>query len=248
MARVSVHKMILLRDTHYHARAFDEMERAISSMTSRPIVFNAHNTTAPPGSILYNTERLERVYGWQSIYEGHTVWEISKSQLTLYNPCPAITVTHAPMGYHPSMECLSWSLQSEKPVDILFFGSLNPRRLHILHQLSKAGLNVVVPPDYETRDALIEKSKLILNIHYYGDHTTEFSEVPRLSHVAANGVPFLSELSLDDADYPWLPEGCLYGDICEKTISMLKDPEALARLGTQTREAFQRCPWVLPTT
>jgi hypothetical protein len=83
-----------------------------------------------------------------------------------------------------------------KDIDILFYGSLNQRRQTVLDQLSAKGYNLVVKSNLwgAERDQLIERSKIVINIHYY---TTSLLETTRLSYLLSHQTIVVSEESCD---------------------------------------------------
>lgn len=81
----------------------------------------------------------------------------------------------------------------DRPIDVLFFGTLNDRRLDAIDEVRSAGVKVSIPsrPTYgPERDELIRKSKVIFNWGYY--ETNRFEQV-RASLSLSLGTPFISE-------------------------------------------------------
>lgn len=78
-------------------------------------------------------------------------------------------VFHLPISYSVSLEnkiCKN----NDKSIDILFYGYLNERRLHIKEQLEKYNLNILFCSSFDNPIKLYEtisKSKIILIIHFY---------------------------------------------------------------------------------
>ena len=81
----------------------------------------------------------------------------------------------------------------ERPIDVLFFGSMNDRRRQVLGALEAAGVNVArfqTPVYGPERDDVIRQSKLVLNLHYY--EASRFEQV-RAFQVLSLGTPMLCE-------------------------------------------------------
>jgi hypothetical protein len=81
----------------------------------------------------------------------------------------------------------------QRPIDLLFVGSLLPRRSDIIERIERTGVRVAVPerPLYGAeRDALIRQSKAVLNISAYS--ASRFEQV-RASLVLSAGTPVVSE-------------------------------------------------------
>jgi hypothetical protein len=84
-------------------------------------------------------------------------------------------------------------------IDVLFYGSLNDRRREVLQGIERAGLaagkrNLRVVHAYgaygASRDALVSRAKIVLNLHFY---EAKVFEVVRVSQLLANGRFVISE-------------------------------------------------------
>src|SRR4029450_4294855 len=80
------------------------------------------------------------------------------------------------LGYHPALARIEPA--EKQDIDLLFHGSLNARRRQVLGRLAAEGMAVksvfgVYGPE---RDALIARSRIVLNMHYY---TTQIFEIVR---------------------------------------------------------------------
>lgn len=92
---------------------------------------------------------------------------------------------------------------SERPIDLLFFGSLNQSRINLIERIRKSGVEVSrfdYPMYGPERDAYIGQAKAVLNIPFYG--TNRFEQV-RVFNSLSIGTPVISlrrpELSVDSA-------------------------------------------------
>uniref|UniRef100_UPI003989FB7A GT99 family glycosyltransferase N-terminal domain-containing protein n=1 Tax=Serratia sp. (in: enterobacteria) TaxID=616 RepID=UPI003989FB7A len=86
--------------------------------------------------------------------------------------------------------------QDEKDIDVLFYGDPNcERRQSYLRQLSKR-FNVHIASEVFGQDLtrLVQRAKLIINIHYYED---ALLETTRLYETLSLGTPIVSETSSD---------------------------------------------------
>ncbi|NDY89911.1 methyltransferase domain-containing protein [Ideonella livida] len=100
----------------------------------------------------------------------------------------------------------------QRPIDLLFFGSLNERRRALLARIEAAGLQVTQfdhPLYAQERDHFIGQAKAVLNGHFYA--TSRFEQV-RAFHVLSLGTPLLSERGpltqaapVFEAAVDWLP-------------------------------------------
>lgn len=80
-----------------------------------------------------------------------------------------------------------------RPIDLLFIGSLNPRRIQMIEQIEQLGISVSLfdQPLYgRERDDYIRQAKAVLNCHFY--ESGRFEQV-RISHCLSLGTPVISE-------------------------------------------------------
>jgi hypothetical protein len=101
----------------------------------------------------------------------------------------------------------------ERPIDLLFFGSMNARRQRFIAQVEAAGFNVAAfdSPVYgPERDGYIRSAKAVLNCHFYDSNRFEQA---RAFHCLSLGTPVISEYTPTTAPAPafvdsvlWLPE------------------------------------------
>jgi SAM-dependent methyltransferase len=105
---------------------------------------------------------------------------------------PIISFRHAP--YLNQVADASPALQS-RPIDLLFFGSMNERRAEIIRRIEATGRKVTTFKHAlyaEERDHYIRQAKAVLNCHFYESAT--FEQV-RAFHCLSLGTPFISERS-----------------------------------------------------
>ena len=78
-------------------------------------------------------------------------------------------IYHLPISYSETFENIFDNTEVNKPIDVLFYGYLNERRLAIAEDLKKYNLNLVFTT-FPNNDELlhhIKHSKIILIIHFY---------------------------------------------------------------------------------
>ena len=95
------------------------------------------------------------------------------------------------LGFYPSL--INCPKSKKKTIDVLFYGSKCPRREKIQKKLEDSNLKVEFFWNSvwgEERNALIGKSKIVLNAHYFED---AILEIPRITHCIANKVAVVSE-------------------------------------------------------
>lgn len=101
----------------------------------------------------------------------------------------------------------------DRPIDLLFFGSMNPRRKAFIDRVEACGVQVAIfdrPLYGPERDEYIRQSKAVINCRFY--ETSRFEQI-RAAHCLSLGTPVISERALqspaafDDAVF-WLDEAC----------------------------------------
>jgi tetratricopeptide (TPR) repeat protein len=154
----------------------------------------------PANSILYNFEQIYAESPWlRAGYIDYLcqypVWDYSLANIETLKRLGIAHVAHVPVGYVPEMTRIA--LRDDRDIDVLFYGSINDRRQHILDQLENKGVRVktLFGVYGAERDQYIARSKIILNMHFYG---AKVFEIVRVSYLLANGAFVISE----ESDYP----------------------------------------------
>ena len=99
----------------------------------------------------------------------------------------------APMGYAPYLAPADALPLAERPIDLLFIGSMNERRRALIQRIEALGVQVSMfdSPLYgDERDHFIGQAKAVLNMHFYD--SSRFEQV-RVSHCLSLGTPVISE-------------------------------------------------------
>jgi SAM-dependent methyltransferase len=119
------------------------------------------------------------------------VVDYDAANVSMYTPhvddVPLISFAHAPY-----LEGDAAPLET-RPIDILFFGSLNARREHLIQQVESSGRHVTLlsgPVYGPERDQLIRQAKAVLNCHYY--ESARFEQA-RAFQCMSLGTPVISE-------------------------------------------------------
>lgn len=235
---------------YVHSRAFEEVALGLhyafdelggraplisepSNWNGRiPIVFGANLLPAeaagwlPKGTILVNLEQVSKESSWISgAYVGllrqFPVLDYSaRNRDELYR----LGITHAGLlrvGYNSGLTRIAHA--PVKDIDVLFYGSLNERRRDLLRALQNAGLNVanLFGVYGAERDAIIARSKIVINIHHFD---AQVFEIVRVSYLLANRVCVLTEGYADDPDMAPYVEGLAfapYGGLVERCLSLI---------------------------
>ena len=150
----------------------------------------------PDNSIIYNLEQIEPTSKWfepafRRLLREFVVWDYSARNIQRVRLLvDAAKVHHVPIGYVSEMSRIESAASQD--IDVLFYGSINPRRNKIMHDLRAAGLQLHTAFDVygAERDALIARSKVVLNMHYYD---SSIFEIVRVSYLLANRKAVVTE-------------------------------------------------------
>lgn len=232
---------MILRRFHGDGECFVELDDAVRALTDRVVCFNCNYGTRPAdGQIVYNTDFVG-IHCNPEAWRGLEIWDFCQRNIALYPP--DIPVKHVPIGYHPSMKRFERLPPERRDIDVVFAGSMNPRRQKVLEGFRKAGRTVVwIDILYGAkRDAIYARSKLALNMRFYEDgvYTTV-----RASHLVANGMPMLSETSPEMPS--WAGDHVGVDRLVDAGVAMLKHHEAIDVAAIELQTVFERTPWVLP--
>jgi len=110
-------------------------------------------------------------------------------------------VTLVSFGHAPFLQPEATLPWQERPIDVLFFGSLNERRRERLRRIEQTGRKVVVAPVPcygDERASLLRQAKAVVNLPFY--ESARFEQV-RAFICLSSGTPVLSEL-MPDASPP----------------------------------------------
>ena len=101
-------------------------------------------------------------------------------------------VSHLKIGYQKELSRIEKI--GDKDIDVLFYGLVNERREKILNDLKACGLNTqyffgIYGPE---KDSLIQRSKVVLNLHLYG---SQIFEIIRVFYLLTNSIAVVSEVN-----------------------------------------------------
>jgi glycosyltransferase involved in cell wall biosynthesis len=177
----------------------------------RIVLVGAHllpgDAVIPGDAIIYNSEHITWIKSadesYRNLLREYQVWDYSASNATLLTEWLGKHVHHVPLGYATELSRIS--RPPEQDIDVLFYGSLNPRRAAVLDQLRQAGLAVKYAFGVygEERDALIARAKVVLNVHYY---LPGVFENVRVAYLMANRKAVIAEVNMgENVDADLLP-------------------------------------------
>jgi SAM-dependent methyltransferase len=121
----------------------------------------------------------------------------------------ADAVPVVPMGYAPYLAPAQALPLAERPINLLFIGSINERRRALIQRIEAQGVSVSMfdAPLYGAeRDHFIGQAKAVLNMHFYD--SSRFEQV-RASHCLSLGTPVISERGAASQPHPAF-EDCVH--------------------------------------
>lgn len=188
----------------------------------------------PEDAILYNLEQVEPGSPWLApelleLFRRHRVWDYSERNAGRYAELGLPRPQVVPIGWVPELRRIATAPQED--IDVLFYGSTNPRRHRILEDLIRAGLAVEARFQLfgEERDRLIARAKVVVNVHFY---EAKVFEVVRVSYLLGNGRCVVSERGADPAEEQAF-DGAVafapYDGLVEACRRLVADPAERAR-------------------
>jgi hypothetical protein len=223
---------------------------------ARNIVLGAHllgpADELPEDVVLVNLEQLQDNPNLPDHYTDmllrHAVWDYSAANVQLLRARGATRVTHLPLGAVPELTRIA---AAPKDIDILFYGSLNPRRLAVLDRLAAAGARVekLFGVYGAARDAFISRANIVLNMHFYD---SKVLEVVRILYLLANRAFVVSERGADPLEAQRFEGGlafCDYDQLVETCMRYLGDQparDAIAASGQQCVASQPQAAYLRP--
>lgn len=210
----------------------------------------------PAGTIIYNLEQIEQDSKWlngalPACVRRCEVWDYSPRNIERFAELGFDTsrMHLAPIGHAAPLERINPAANED--IDILFYGSTNPRRLAILNALKARGLNVVhVFGVYgKERDALIARAKVVLNMHFF---EAKVFEVVRVSYLLANRKAVVAECDPGTILYDGLEHAVRTArhdelvDACVELVADAGQRAALAQRGLDWMRAHPLARSVAP--
>ena len=235
---------------YVHSQAFSELALSLNcafrasgfqvpivtnfeKITNHPIILGCNLIPSaglfglPETSIMYNLEQILIGSPWitenyLNLLRSYEVWDYSKKNINELNKLGIANVKYCRIGYVPELTRIK---PEPCDIDILWYGSLNERRAHILRQLQGMGFKVkaLFGVYGEQRDVFIARSKIVLNIHFY---ESKILEILRISYLLANRRFVISERGNDPELEEPICNGLVlanYENLVEECVKYLND-------------------------
>ena len=179
---------------------------------------------------------LQRILAAASRYK---LWDYSQENLSFFAEHGITHGKYLQLGYHEKLHRIT---QKQPEIDVLFYGSMNERRAHILYNLQAHGLRVkhLFNVWHEERDEWISKSQIVLNLHFEDLHPFE---IVRCFYLMNNGIAVVSEESEHfpiDEKYRTGVVSAPYDKLVETCVALCKQPETLAAQRQLALQTIQR--------
>lgn len=174
--------------------------------------------------------------------EHFEIWDYSEFNLptwkAIHGQC---RLSHVPIGYAPILSRIG------KPpiqdIEVLFYGGAGGTRLQIFADLCQKLVKTVFAHGLygESRDNLIARSRIVLNINQYPD--SHIFEIARVSYLLANRKAVISDYSASSKIESDIREAILFKpneQIVDECLRILEHPDQIAELENKGFESISR--------
>ena len=204
----------------------------------------------PENTIIFNTEQIESITeNWKKkilnlARKNIIFWDYSQYNLDYLSKTINIKGKLFQIGYQKELNRINPNI--DKNIDVLFYGSINARREHIINKLKDRKINVktLFGVYGKERDDLIAKSKLILNMHMY---ESKIFEIVRVFYLLSNSIPVLNEVGSDtkiNNDFLDLICKSTYENSAKNIIYLLENDKKRIELGENGLNAIKKFPQI----
>ena len=201
----------------------------------------------PKNSIILNTEQLDGInIAWLTpilqFAKNFSVWDYSLKNISKLNDLGFYKVKFLELGYQSELQRIP--KKSPQNIDVLFYGSMNPRREKVIAELRAYDLNVHVAFAIygPQRDELISRSKVVLNHHHYD---SEIYEVVRTSYLINNAKLVVGEVNPStsiDTHYLTSIYPAKYEELSASCYKLVRDDALRNELEDKALSTFRQFP------
>jgi hypothetical protein len=171
---------------------------------------------------LYNLEQVYDESPWMTpalltLFRRRPVWDYSQANIERLAARQVPRLTHVPIRYVPELTRI---LPAPEDIDVLFYGIYTTRRHAVLNALRGRGFRVgwLLNRYGADRDALIARSKIVINMH---QHDAQVFEIVRVSYLLANRRTVVSERGAHPTEEVDLESGvafAAYDDLVDRCV------------------------------
>ena len=178
------------------------------------------------------------------------VWGYEKSNEAFVSAL-GVRFFYVPFGYAPYFEATFRAHTEGKglieDIDVLFFGTMNPRRQRVIDQLRGQGLNVRTITRAnavygERLDELLARAKIVILVHQHEEPEARIVDLARLDHLLSNRRFVIHEAPSDSAacaEFERAVTMCRYEDIPRTCAYYLAHPEERTSRAASAYEWFK---------
>jgi hypothetical protein len=205
-------------------------------------VLASYGWEPPKKPILYNLEQIYDDSPWMTpallaLFRRHPVWDYSQANLERLAAWQVPRLSHVPIGYVPELTRI---VPTTEDIDVLFYGTYSKRRQAILDALRARGFRTewLFGVYGATRDALIARSKIVINMHVY---EAKVLEIVRVSYLLANRRTVVSERGANPTEDGDLESGiafAAYDGLVDRCAELLGDERARRELAQRGYQLF----------
>lgn len=200
----------------------------------------------PASTIILNTEQVygetdwnKPIFAWAKHFQ---IWDYSPKNITKFNQLGIDRVKLFKIGFQKELARLDSS--ASKEIDVLFYGSVNERRKVILDGLEAKGLKVKALFGIygKDRDEWIERSKVVLNHHYY---ESQIFEIVRVFYLLTNSVAVVGEVNEATSIDPIYQDGICaarYEDLIENCVELVHNQQLRDQTQLKALQAISQYP------
>ena len=211
----------------------------------------------PRQYVFYNGEPLsvprwrDNAEWWAQMRGALSIWGYAQGNAAFVAPL-GIPFTYVPFGYAPYYEetfrANVGEAQIAEDVDVLFFGTVSPRRQTVIDQLRNRGVNVLAvtrenPLHGAGLDRAIARAKIVLGIHSHEDTATHIADFARLDHLLSNRRFVLHEDLFpvgSDQAFERVVTTCPYDQLADRCVHHLAHDAERRRIAEACHAWFKR--------
>jgi hypothetical protein len=205
----------------------------------------------PSSTIILNTEQVygetdwnKPIFAWAKHFQ---IWDYSPKNIEKLNQLGIDRTKLLRIGFQK--ELVRLDLSGPKDVDVLFYGSVNERRKAIIDGLEAKGLKVKVLFGVygKDRDEWIERSKVVLNHHYY---ESQIFEIVRVFYLLTNSVAVIGEVNDTTSIDSIYQEGIYasrYEDLISNCVELVSNQALRDQIQAKALRAISQYPQTLFT-
>jgi len=201
----------------------------------------------PKSTIILNTEQIHsddtpwnaNIFEWVKHFE---VWDYSLKNIEKLKSLGISNAKHLQIGFQKELQRIKKAPVQD--IDVLFYGSRNERRNMILETLRTKGLKVEVLFGVygADRDRFIERSKIVLNHHFYKSQIFEVVRVFYLLHNEVAVVAEINEKTHIEGFWKEAVSGASYDNLVDLVFDLLSDLPRLKATETNGLEKIMSFP------